>query len=104
MAYLETRRDLTHGGEQMAFKGLLKERPLQRELSRTADHYSHRLRATSRCGALLQQIIRSDQTTAAMGAQGTGANQDRITPGQGLFQNTPIAGSTQLGRPTGWWG
>ena len=85
MARLKTRRNLTHGGEQMTFKGLLKERPLQRELSQTTDHHSRRLRATGRRGALLQQIIRADQTTAAVGAQGTGADQDRIAPGQGLF-------------------
>ena len=100
MAYLETRRDLTHGGEQVTFKGLQKERPLQRELSRTTDHHGRRLRATGRLDALLQKIIRTDETTAAMGAQGAGADQNRITPGQGLFQNTPIAGSTQLGRST----
>ena len=92
MAYLETRRDLTHGGEQVTFKGLQKERPLQRELSRTTDHHSRRLRATGRLDALLQKIIRTDETTAAMGAQGASTKQGRIAPSQGLFQKTPIAG------------
>ena len=100
MASLETRRDVTHGSEQMTFKGLLKERPLQRELSRTTNHHSRRLRVTGRLDALLQKIIRTDQTTAAMGAQGASTKQGRIAPSQGLLQNTSIAGSTQLGRST----
>ena len=103
MARLKTGSDQPHGCQQMPFKGLLKERPLQRELSRATDHHSHRLRATGRRDALLQKIGRTDQTTAAMGTQGAGTDQDSITPGQGLFQNTSIAGSAQLGRTTGWW-
>ena len=86
--------------KQHTLKWLLKKRPFHWETTLAAHHDRIGLGGTLLPNTLIEPMRISNQATAAVGTEGTGADQACISPGKSFLEHLAVTRAAQLGSST----